>query len=281
MTANSAAAHGPSAGGRVQDKVAFITGASGGIGSATAVRLAEEGAHIVATDIAARREALEALRGRLPEHARLLALEADVTDQASLDAAVEGAVAEFGRIDIVHANAGILLPEGNAEDIGEQTWDRVIDIDLTGVWRTAKAAFPALKRNERGSSVILASSTAGIRAAAGGSAYAAAKHALRGLASTWAHELGPYGGRVNTVHPTAVATDLVLNPESLKRARPDLEDPQPADVVEAWKRGKLLDTPWIEPLDVANAVLFLASDEARFITGANLVIDAGSTVKWG
>ncbi|WP_282851735.1 SDR family oxidoreductase [Gulosibacter sediminis] len=256
--------------GRLAGKVAFITGAGAGIGLATAHRFIDEGAVVAAADLT-------------PPDANdsLLPLQVDVRDQASLDAAVAATLERFGRIDVLFANAGVLLPEAPAEELDEATWNTVIDIDLSGVWRTAKAVFPALKQNPNGSSVILASSTAGIRGGANTSAYTAAKTALVGLAKVWAHELGAFGGRVNTTHPTAVGTDLVLNEGNLRRYRPDLVDPTPEDVIEPFKRGKLLDVPWIDPVDVANAVLFLASDEARYITGANLTIDAGSTTKWG
>lgn len=267
--------------GRVAGRTALITGAAGGIGSATALRLIEEGARVIAVDLASQQDSLRRLREALPDPCALLPVAADVTDPESLaDAAARG-VRAFGVLDIVFANAGVLRPEGPVEDIDRGTWDSVVSINLTGVFHTAQATFPHLKENPRGSSVILASSTAGVRGGANSSAYTATKTALVGLAETWAHELGPYRGRVNSTHPTAVGTDLVLNAENLRRYRPDIPDPRPEDVIEAFSRGKLLDTPWIDPLDVANAVLFLASDEARFITGTHLTIDAGSTVKWG
>jgi NAD(P)-dependent dehydrogenase (short-subunit alcohol dehydrogenase family) len=268
-------------GGRVAGKVAFLTGAAGGIGSATARRLLEEGARVIAADLERQQDVLAELRDSLPDPTALLPVTADVTDLGSVQAAVARGIEEYGRIDIVFANAGVLLQEAPVEDLPASVWRTVLDIDLTGVLHSAQATFPALKENPDGSSVILASSTAGIRGGANSSAYTAAKTALVGLAETWAHELGPFGGRVNTTHPTAVGTDLVLNREFMRRFRPDLEDPQPEDVVEGFSRGKLLDVPWIDPRDVANAVLFLASDEARYITGVHLPIDAGSTIKWG
>lgn len=267
--------------GRVEGKVALITGAAGGIGAATAERLIEEGARVIAADLERRQDALEALRAALPDPSALLPVVADVTDQASLEAAVAGGVEEFGRIDILFANAGVLLSEAPVEDLPETTWQTVLEVNLTGVVNTARAVFPVLKQNPDGSRVILASSTAGIRGGANSTAYTASKTALVGLGETWAHELGPYGGRVNTTHPTAVGTELVLNKEFMRKHRPDLEDPRPEDVVDSFKKGKLLDVPWIDPRDVANAVLFLASDEARYITGVHLPIDAGSTTKWG
>lgn len=236
---------------------------------------------MIAADLEHQQEVLQKLAASLPDPSALLPVVADVTDQTSVDAAVARGVEAFGTIDIVFANAGVLLQETPVEDLPDTTWQRVLDINLTGVMHTARATFPVLKKNPHGSSVILASSTAGLRGGANSSAYTAAKTALVGLGKAWAHELGPFGGRVNTTHPTAVGTDLVLNPDFMTKFRPDLEDPQPEDVVEAFSKGKLLDVPWIEPLDVANAVLFLASDEARYITGIHLPIDAGSSIKWG
>lgn len=282
MTDSISPAHQLSAsGGRVAGRTAFVTGAAGGIGSATVRRLIEEGARVIAADLDRQQGALEELRDSLDDPSALLPVTADVTDVASLEAAVARGVDAFGTIDIVFANAGVLLGETAVEDLPASTWKTVLDIDLTGVFHTAQATFPVLKKSPIGSSVILASSTAGVRGGANSSAYTAAKTALVGLAETWAHELGPFGGRVNTTHPTAVGTELVLNRDFMRKFRPDLEDPQPEDVVEAFSKGKLLDIPWIDPTDVANAVLFLASDEARYITGVHLPIDAGSTIKWG
>ena len=267
-------------GGRVSGRTAFITGAAGGIGAATARRLIDEGASVVATDLERRLDDLYALRDSLDDPSRLVPVAADAT-RASLSDAAQHAVSTFGLLDIMFANAGVLLPEAAVEEIDPATWATTLSMNLSGVFHTAPATFPLFKQNARGSSVILTSSTAGIRGGSNTSAYTAAKTALVGMAETWAHELGPCGGRVNTTHPTAVGTDLVRNQANLRRYRPDLADPTPADVVEAFTKGKLLATPWIDPEDVANAVLFLASDEDRYITGAHLTIDAGSTVTWG
>lgn len=246
-------------------------------------------------------QALDELVGELRAHGvRAIQRLADVTDQASLDEAVRSATEELAdaantaghreggddapnagaRIDTVFANAGV-LGSGLAEEVSEEDWQSQIDVNLGGVWRTIKAVAPILKQDRSPGSIVVTSSTAGLRAAGGGGTYAAAKHGVVGLARAWAHEFGPYEVRVNTVHPSAVGTRLVLNPENLRRARPDLDDPQPEDVRELWKQGKLLDVAWIDPVDVANAVLFLASDEARYITGTQLPIDGGSTTKWG
>ena len=267
--------------GRVAGSTALITGAAGGIGSATVRRLAEEGANIVALDRAASSARLaEVVADAASFGVRALAAHADVTDQSSLDAAVQHAVAELGPFDVVFANAGV-LGSGLAEEVSEEDWRTEIDVNLGGVWRTVKAAIPTLKADTSPGSVIVTSSSAGLRAAGGGGTYAAAKHGVVGLSKAWAPELGPYRVRGNTLPPTAVATPLVMNTANLRASRPDLDDPTPDDVRELWSRGKLLDVGWIEPVDVANAVLFLASPEARYITGIQLPIDAGSTTKWG
>lgn len=266
---------------RLPETTALITGAAGGIGSATALRLAQEGANIIALD---REEAADGLEQSVAAVRAVggdaVGVLADVTDQEALNEAVRHGTEEIGSPNVVFANAGV-HSTGLAEDVAEEDWLTQIDINLGGVWRTIKAAIPALKANQEPGSVILASSSAGLRATGGGGTYAAAKHGVVGLARAWAHELGAYNVRVNTIHPTAVATPLVMNQSNLRASRPDLEDPTPEDVRELWGRGKLLDIGWIEPVDVANAVLFLASDEARYITGIQLPIDAGSTTKWG
>lgn len=266
---------------RMQSATALITGAAGGIGSMTALRLAREGANIIALDRQEASEQLEqAVAAVRATGADAVGIVADVTDQDSLDAAVQSGIEKVGPCNVVFANAGI-HSTGLAEEVTEDDWHAQLDVNLGGVWRTLKATSPILKENQEPGSVILASSTAGLKAAAGGGTYAAAKHGVVGLARAWAHELGPYNVRVNTIHPTAVATPLVMNQTNLRASRPDLADPTPEDVREAWGRGKLLDIGWIEPVDVANAVLFLASQEARYITGIQLPIDAGSTTKWG
>lgn len=266
---------------RLRGKTALITGAAGGIGSATARRFAEEGANIIALDRRGTEKALETLVTEL-RSLGVLATEriADVTVQESLDEAVQSAAAEIGVPDTVFANAGV-ISSGLAEEVTDEVWQEQIDINLGGVWRTVKAVASFLKADAGPGSITITSSSAGLKASAGGGTYAAAKHGVVGLARAWAHEFGAFGVRVNTVHPSAVGTRLVLNEANLRRSRPDLENPTLEDVRELWKKGKLLDVAWIDPLDVANAVLFLASEEARYITGARLPVDAGSTTKWG
>ncbi len=160
-----------------------------------------------------------------------------------------------------------------------QEWQRTIDVNLTGVWHTVRAGVPHIGPD--GGSVVIISSTNGIRGTAGTAHYTATKHAVVGLARTLANELGPRSIRVNTVHPGGpVATPMVRNPATYKRLRPDLDNPPTeADAVEVLAARNLLPVPWVEPVDVANAAVFLASDQARYITGTQLVVDAGLTQK--
>lgn len=261
---------------RMAGKVALITGAGAGMGQAHAVRLAEEGADIIALDLAedALAETAEQVRalGR-----RIVTAVADVRDMAAVQAGVDAGVAELGRLDAVVANAGITSNPGPSWTIDEDVWNRSIDVNVTGVWHTVKAGVGAF--GEEGGSVIIISSTAGIKAIAGASQYSAAKHAIVGLARTLANELGPQSIRVNTVHPGAVDTAMTNNPSTFARLRPDLENPTAGDVAGVLSARHLLPVPWVEPADVSNAVLFLASDEARFITGLQMVVDAGLTTK--
>lgn len=259
-------------------KVALITGAGAGMGRAHAVRLAQEGADVIALDLAQEpldeTAALVRAQGR-----RVVTAIADVRDMAAVRAGVEAGVAELGRLDTIVANAGVTENPGPSWTIDEDLWARSIDVNLTGVWHTVKAGVAAL--GEAGGSVIIISSTAGIKAVAGASHYTAAKHAVIGLARTLANELGPRSIRVNTVHPGAVGTAMTINPATFARLRPDLEDPTAEDVAPVLARNHLLPVPWVDPEDVSNVVLFLASDESRYITGQQLVVDAGLTQKVG
>jgi NAD(P)-dependent dehydrogenase (short-subunit alcohol dehydrogenase family) len=184
---------------------------------------------------------------------------------------------ELGRLDVVVANAGIHSASAPSWEVSAEDWQRVIGVNLTGVWHTVKASIPHF--GSAGGSVVIISSTNGLRGTANTAAYTSTKHAVVGLARTLANELGPKRIRVNTVHPGAVGTPMVLNPETFKRVRPDLENPTTEDVAEVLAARNLLPVPWVEPEDISNAVVFLASDEARYITGTQLVVDAGLTQK--
>jgi SDR family mycofactocin-dependent oxidoreductase len=275
--------------GRVSGKVAFVTGAARGQGRSHALRLAEEGADIIAIDLAEEIDTVKPLYHGATEadlaetvkmiealDRRVVATKADVRDYAAVKAAVDDGVAQLGRLDIVVANAGIFVFGDKTEDVTEQQWADVIDINLTGVWHTAKAAIPVLAD---GGSIVITSSTAGIKGTPNVAPYTASKHAVVGLMKTLALELAPRSIRVNSVHPTGVATDMILNEATFKLFLPDVEHPTREQAAEVFATTNALPIPWVEPRDISNAVLFLSSDEARYVTGVMLPVDAGYTIK--
>lgn len=272
--------------GRVSGKVALVTGAARGIGRAQAVRLAEEGADIVALDICAPVETViippatpedlaETARAVEAVGAKVVTATVDVRDGAALRAATDAAVAELGGLDIVCATAGI-TSSAPALELSEAAWQTMLDVNLTGVWQTCKAATPHLI-DRGGGSMILTSSIAGLRGLVGVAHYTAAKHGVVGLMRSLAKELAPHQVRVNSVHPTNVDTPMIQNDMVRKVFRPDREHPTREEFAEAAMSMNMLSIPWVEPIDIANASLFLASDEARYITAVTLPVDAGST----
>lgn len=274
---------------RLAGQVALITGAARGQGRSHAVRLAQEGADIIALDLCADLEhvpyslataadlaetvALVEALGR-----RVVARIADVRDLASLRAAVDEGVATLGRLDIVCANAGVNKPAPMTE-MDEAVWLEIVDIDLSGVWRTCRAAIPHLLAGRRGGAIVLTSSAAGLKAYANIAHYTAAKHGVNGLMKTLAQELAPHRIRVNTVNPTQVDTPMIMNPPMYKLFCPDLDDPGRDDFAPVSEAMNALPIPWVDARDVSNAVVFLASDEARYITGVALPVDAGVLIK--
>jgi (+)-trans-carveol dehydrogenase len=275
--------------GRVAGKVAFITGAARGQGRSHAIRLAEEGADIIAVDICAQvgsvpyamatpEDLAETVKEVEALDRRIVATQADTRDYAALKQALDDGVAQLGRLDIVSANAGI-SSYGQAAELDETTWQDMIDTNLTGTWHTAKAAIPHLIEGGRGGSIVITSSTAGLRGMQNIGHYVSAKHGVVGLMRTLALELAPHFIRVNTVHPTTVDTDMVQNGPTYRLFRPDLENPTPEQFAEASRATNALPIPWVEPIDISNAVLFLASDEARYVTGVTFPVDAGSLTK--
>jgi SDR family mycofactocin-dependent oxidoreductase len=260
------------------DKVVVVTGAARGSGRAHCERFADEGADVIALDTAAAADELQDTAREVEGRGRRCATRlADVSDLGAVTAAVDTGVAELGRLDVVVANAGIHLPGVPSWELDPRDWQRTLDINLTGVWHTVKAGVPHI--GTHGGSVVIISSTNGIRGTANTAHYTASKHAVVGLARTLANELGPRGIRVNTVHPGPVATAMVLNEAMFRRLRPDLDNLTAADAAEVLQARNLLPVPWVEPVDVANAVVFLASDQARYITGTQLIVDAGLTQK--
>ncbi len=260
------------------DKVVVVTGAARGTGRVHCQRFADEGADVIALDFADAADELRELVTEIEKRGRRCATGlADVSDLEAVTAAVDVAVAQLGRLDVIVANAGVHLPGAPAWELDPQLWQRTLDINLTGVWHTVKAGVPHI--GDDGGSVIIISSTSGIRGLPNTAHYTASKHAVVGLARTLANELGPQRIRVNTVHPGPVATPMVLNEATYRRLRPDLDNPTAADAAEVLTARNLLPVPWVEPVDIANAVVFLASDQARYITGTQLVVDAGLTQK--
>ncbi len=257
-------------------RVAFITGAAHGQGRATALALAAAGAHIAAYDVArpleypgyplASSDDLASLASACAElGSTCLTFAGDVRDDAAITAAVSATVDRLGRIDILFNNAGICA-YGLAHELSEEAWDSMIDINLKGSWLVARRVIPVMIA-QRAGVIINNASIASFRGMNRLSHYAASKWGLTGLTKSWAIELAPYNIRVNSVHPTGVNTPM-------NDGLAMLEGTTPREVAER-SAGNLLPVPWIEPEDVANAVLFLASDRARYVTGAQFVIDAG------
>jgi (+)-trans-carveol dehydrogenase/(-)-trans-carveol dehydrogenase len=276
--------------GRVAGKVAFITGAARGQGRSHAIRLAQEGADIIAVDIcedvagipyagATEADLAETVKQVEALDRRIVAAKADVRDYQGLKRALDDGVAQLGRLDIVSANAGIGTSPYNAWEMDEAVWQAMIDINLTGVWHTAKAAIPHLIEGGNGGSIILTSSAAGLQAYQNIAHYVSAKHGVVGLMRTLALELAPHSIRVNSIHPTQVDTPMIQNEATYRLFRPDLEHPTRDDFAPASQAVNALPIPWVEPVDISNAVLFLASDEGRYITGVTLPVDAGTVIK--
>ena len=276
--------------GRVEGKVAFITGAARGQGRSHAIRLAEEGADIIAVDLceqvgtvpyplATADDLAQTVKEVESLDRRIVATQADVRDLGALQRAVADGVAQLGRLDIVSANAGIASTDSSTCDISEQSWADMLDINLTGVWHTAKACVPHLIEGGRGGSIVLTSSAAGLQAYAGIGHYVAAKHGVVGLMRTLALELAPHLIRVNSLHPTQVDTPMIMNETIWRLFDPDSATPSREAFAPASQEMNALPIPWVEARDISNALLFLASDEARYITGVPLPVDAGCLIK--
>jgi (+)-trans-carveol dehydrogenase len=275
--------------GKLEGKVAFITGAARGQGRSHAITLAREGADIIAVDICAQVGSVpypmatpEDLAQTVKEvetlDRRIVATDVDVRDYDALKQALDDGVAQLGRLDIVSANAGI-VSYGRVEELPEQTWRDVIDVDLTGEWHAAKAAIPHLRAGGRGGSIILTSSDAGLKALQNLAHYVAAKHGVIGLMRTLALELAADFIRVNALAPTSVNTPMIMNEPTYRVFRPDLQNPTAEDMTGPATALNVLPIPWVEPVDISNAVLWLASDESRYVTGITLPVDAGAAIK--
>ena len=277
--------------GRVEGKVAFVTGAAIGQGRSHAVRLAQEGADIIAIDVckpiventtipAATPEDLAETADLVKSHnRRIFTAEVDVRDYDAMKAAVDAGVEQLGRLDIIVANAGIGNGGDTLDQCSEHDWQEMIDINLSGVWKSVKAGVPHLIVGGNGGSIVLTSSVGGLKAYPHCGNYVAAKHGVVGIMRSFAVELGQHMIRVNSVHPTHVSTGMIMNEGTWKMFRPDLENPGPDDMAPICQMFHTLPIPWVDPIDISNAVLFFVSDEARYITGVTLPIDAGSCLK--
>jgi len=269
-------------------KVAFITGAARGQGRSHALRLAEEGADIIGIDgcreipgtdypMATLAELAETAKEVEARGRRAFFAAADVRDATALDTALAEGVDQLGPLDAVVANAGIAhLCRDGTLGIEPGIWQTVLDINLTGVWQTCRAA---IRHLGDGGAIVLISSAAGLKGYANIGHYVAAKHGVTGLMRTLATELGPRGIRVNSVHPSQVPTDMIMNDSIIRQFVPDQEEPTIDEFAEASRRMHLLPIPWLEAEDISNAVLFLVSSEARYITGVALPVDGGVQVR--
>jgi SDR family mycofactocin-dependent oxidoreductase len=268
--------------GKLEGKVAFITGAARGQGRSHAIRLAQEGADIIAVDLCAQIDSVpypmatpddlaETVKEVEALDRRIVAREADVRDRAGLQAAFDAGVAELGPVDIVLANAGIAPMSKNTRG---DLWTDVIAVNLTGVYHTVEVALPSMIEHGRGGAIVLTSSTAGLNGIAGSSAgglgYTASKHGVVGLMRSYANNLAPHSIRVNTVHPTGVRTPMVVN-DSMAEF---LADPATSGAL-----ANALPVELLEPVDISNAIAWLVSDDARYVTGVTLPVDAGFSNK--
>ncbi len=272
----------------LEGKVAFVTGAARGQGRSHAVRLAREGCDIIAVDACATQDwltyplASEADLAQTVKEVealdrRVIARKADVRDLAAIRAAVDAGVAELGgRLDIVCANAAIISWPMTTWEMDVGQWRELMDVNLTGVFITLKAAIPPMIAAGHGGSIALTSSGAALVSGGGLADYKAAKAGVLSLVKTLVHELAPHNIRVNAICPTAVDTPMIHNEALYKSFRPDLDNPGREDVAAGFAQMNLLPVPWVEPADISNAIVWLASDAARYITGIMLPVDAGN-----
>jgi len=274
-------------GGRLAEKVALVTGAARGIGRACAVRFAEEGADVTLVDIGrqvetvpypgARAEQLEEVAGEVAALGRrAVVFTADVRNGEELQSAVRQTVNELGALDVLVAAAGI-DSWGHAWELTDDQWQTMIDVNLTGVWQSAKAAAPPMISQGSGS-MILIGSVLSHKHNPGFAHYTAAKHGVLGLTRSFALELAPHMIRVNSIDPTAVRTDMTLNQEFLGELS-GKDTGTVDDAEERLRRWNAMPMLMVEPVDIANAALFLASDESRYITGVSLPVDLGALLK--
>ncbi len=278
-----------SEGGRFDGKVVFVSGVARGQGRSHAVRFASEGATIVGFDLcqdlpnapypmATEADLAETVRQVEAAGGAMHAAMADVRDYRAVREVAKAGIERFGRLDVILANAGTYAPLP-VQFVSTDSWAETIDVNLTGVFHTVKAGIRQMIEQDEGGSVVITSSTAGLKGFWGAPAYNAAKHGVVGFMRSLALELAPNRIRVNSIHPTSVDTPMINNEVFPTLVRSDLEHPTFADVGEFLQGMQALPIPYVEPGDISAAVLWLCSDEARYITGVTLPVDGGALIK--
>lgn len=274
--------------GRVEGKVAFITGAARGQGRSHALRLAEEGADIIAIDVCApvddtitypsatSEDLAETVSAVEATGRKVLAREVDIRDLAAQQQVVADGVEQFGRLDIVVANAGV-LSWGRIFEMSPEQWDTVVDVNLNGTWRTIRAAVPAMIEAGNGGSIIIVSSSAGLKATPGNGHYAASKHGLVALTNSLALEVGEYGIRVNSIHPYSIDTPMI-EPEAMAEVFSKYPSylhsfaPMPLHPVGQGAEGL---STFMTPEEVSDVVAWLAGDGSATLSGSQIAVDRG------
>lgn len=274
----------------LEGRVALVTGAARGQGRAHALRLADDGADIIATDIcgpvsgsvtypsATSAELAETVRGVEASGRKILAREVDVRDLAAQQQIVAEGIERFGRLDVLVVNAGV-LSWGRLFEMSEEQWDTVIEVNLSGAWKTVRAAVPAMIEAGNGGSIIMVSSVAGLKATPGNGHYSAAKHGMVGIANALALEVGEFGIRVNSIHPYSIDTPMI-EPDAMTEIftkHPNyLHSFAPMPLQPPGRlAGDMADTGFMTPEDVADVVSWLAGDGSKYISGSQLAIDRG------
>jgi SDR family mycofactocin-dependent oxidoreductase len=275
--------------GRVANKVALVTGAARGQGRSDAVRLAEEGADLILLDLCGSVDSVpyplpseadlyETARLASAHGAKVLSRVVDVRDDDELRSVVTDGVREMGSIDVMVAAAGV-LSFGLTWEMTRAAWQDMIDINLTGAWLTAKAVIPSMIDAGRGGSLVFHSSKEGLKGLHSMGGYSASKHGVTGLMRTLSLELAPEFIRANSINATVVDTPMVHNEATYAAFMPDIEAPTREDAAAAFAPINAMPIGWVDTGDVSNAVLFLASDESRYVSGVALPVDAGALYK--
>jgi SDR family mycofactocin-dependent oxidoreductase len=278
--------------GRVDGKVALVTGAARGQGRSHALFLAREGAKIVATDVgggqvadvayptASEEDLQETVRLVKEAGGEIVAGYADLRDRDAVNDVVRQGLDTFGYIDVVVANAGVFT-WGAAPELSWTDWHTVIDINLHGTWNTVQAVLPSMIERGQGGSIMMTASQIATRGQSNAVAYAASKAGIVGMMRALAAELAPNNIRVNSIHPSTVYTEMILNEPVYKVFRPDMENPGVAEMEAELLPFHMIKVPALEVEDISHAVVYLASDESRYVTSMKFAIDAGSTQKLG